>query len=83
MKLPSMLNGPVTRAQIDHPVVAAKVIRRLTGSSGKKGTGATDATEKAVSSISSPAASPASPASPARTNGIEAAKLAAGIPAEH
>ncbi|MDN5583270.1 MAG: hypothetical protein L0G55_11915 [Corynebacterium sp.] len=77
MKLPSMLNGPVTRAQIDHPVVAAKVIRRLTGSSGKKGT---DATEEAVSSISSPAASPASPA---RTNGIEAAKLAAGIPAEH
>lgn len=77
MKLPSMLNGPVTRAQINHPVVAAKVIRRLTGSSGKKGT---DATEEAVSSISSPAASPASPA---RTNGIEAAKLAAGIPAEH
>lgn len=77
MKLPSMLNGPVTRAQIDHPVVAAKVIRRLTGSSGKKGT---DATEEAVSYISSPAASPASPA---RTNGIEAAKLAAGIPAEH
>ncbi|MGP9722943.1 hypothetical protein ACT3SZ_02870 [Corynebacterium sp. AOP40-9SA-29] len=80
MKLPSMLNGPVTRAQIDHPVVAAKVIRRLTGSSGKKGTGATDATEEAVSSISSPAASPTTPT---RTNGIEAAKLAAGIPAEH
>lgn len=77
MKLPSMLNGPVTRAQIDHPVVAAKVIRRLTGSSGKKGT---DATEEAVSSISATAASAATPA---RTNGIEAAKLAAGIPAEH
>lgn len=80
MKLPSMLNGPVTRAQIDHPVVAAKVIRRLTGSSGKKGT---DATEKAVSSVSSISSTAASPATPSRTNGIEAAKLAAGIPAEH
>lgn len=77
MKLPSMLNGPVTRAQINHPVVAAKVIRQLTGSSGKKGSDAMDATEEAVSSISSAAAPPV------RTNGIEAAKLAAGIPAEH
>ncbi|MEY8567572.1 hypothetical protein AALF15_13545 [Corynebacteriaceae bacterium 7-707] len=78
MKLPSILNARVTRAQIDHPVVAAKVIRKLTGSSGKKS-----------SSSASPAA-PAGAAAPAptrftltRTNGIDAAKVAAGVPSAH
>lgn len=71
-----MLNARVTRAQIDHPVVAAKVIRKLTGSSGKK------------SAETGPTATP--PAAPAptrysltRTNGIDAAKVAAGVPAAH
>ncbi|MGN0095102.1 MAG: hypothetical protein ACI38U_03470 [Corynebacterium sp.] len=77
MKLPNMLNARVTRAQIDHPVVAAKVIRKLTGSSGKKkGAG-----------NGSAAASPTAPAptrySLTRTNGIDAAKVAAGVPAVH
>ncbi|MDN5683856.1 hypothetical protein [Corynebacterium glyciniphilum] len=76
MKLPNILNARVTRAQIDHPVVAAKVIRKLTGSSGKKGT-----------ETGSQAASPAAPAptrySLTRTNGIDAAKVAAGVPAAH
>ncbi len=72
-----MLNARVTRAQIDHPVVAAKVIRKLTGSSGKK-KGAENGSQ---------AASPAAPAptrySLTRTNGIDAAKVAAGVPAAH
>ncbi|AHW62694.1 hypothetical protein [Corynebacterium glyciniphilum] len=74
MKLPNMLNARVTRAQIDHPVVAAKVIRKLTGSSGKKG----------GSSSPAPVVSrPVTRATLTRTNGIDAAKIAAGVPSAH
>lgn len=74
MKLPKMMNSRVTRAQIDHPVLAANVIRRLTGSSGKKKGG----------SAESPAPVPAPTRyTLTRTNGIDAAKVAAGVPAGH
>jgi hypothetical protein len=75
MKLPSMLNARVTRAQIDHPVVAASVIRKLTGSSGKKSGTTGDPT------VSAPAVSV--PPVLTRTNGIDAAKVAAGVPTGH
>ncbi|WP_420098122.1 hypothetical protein [Corynebacterium sp.] len=77
MKLPSMLNARVTRAQIDHPVVAGKVIRKLTGSSGKKGKDGKDG------SAAAPVSPPLTRATLTRTNGIDAAKIAAGVPAAH
>ncbi|MGV0868998.1 hypothetical protein [Corynebacterium kalidii] len=81
MKLPSMLNARVTRAQIDHPVVAAAVIRKLTGSSGKK-SGATAGPATAPSAPSAPSAASVPPVL-TRTNGIDAAKVAAGVPTGH
>ncbi|MEJ6550417.1 hypothetical protein PQI66_12765 [Corynebacterium sp. USCH3] len=80
MKLPSMLNARVTRAQIDHPVVAGKVIRKLTGSSGKKGKNGKDGTD---GSAAAPVSPPLTRATLTRTNGIDAAKIAAGVPAAH
>ncbi|MGO1950942.1 MAG: hypothetical protein ACTH1D_14995 [Mycobacteriaceae bacterium] len=77
MKIPSVLNAHATRAQIDRPVATAKVIRKLTGSSGKK---------KPSGADNEPAPAPA-PAPTrdtlTRTNGIDAAKVAAGVPADH
>ncbi|MCJ7857524.1 hypothetical protein [Corynebacterium kalidii] len=78
MKLPSMLNARVTRAQIDHPVVAAAVIRKLTGSSGKK----SGATAGPATAPSAPTAASVPPVL-TRTNGIDAAKVAAGVPTGH
>lgn len=83
-------NVALTRAQIDRPVLAGKMIRRLTGSSGKKTSGK-DATSAApahaahisgVGAAKAAAGVPDAPATdaPTRTNGIEAAKLAAGVP---
>lgn len=67
MHLPTPLNAFVTRAQVNHPVIAGKIIRSLTGSGSKS------------SAHSENSVRPAS-SSPARTNGIEAAKTAAGVP---
>ncbi|HIW90155.1 MAG TPA: hypothetical protein H9870_00580 [Candidatus Corynebacterium avicola] len=109
MKLPKSMIVPVTRAQIDRPVMAAKVIRRLTSSSGKskgsKGSEDTDAgagagagagahaganagAGESVGSRAASAAAAAHQTTPTRetltrTNGIEAAKIAAGVPAAH
>lgn len=82
MKLPTFLNSSVTRAQIDHPGVAASVIRRLTGSSGRKG----DSTPTATPAPSAPQTAPVTRATRAtltRTNGIDAARIAAGVPTDH
>lgn len=79
MSLPKFLNGVITRTQVTHPVLASKVIRRLTGSGGKKKGG-----DAASAAHPAPGASAASDASAAgRTDGIEAAKIAAGVPAAH
>ena len=110
MKLPKSMIVPVTRAQIDRPVMAAKVIRRLTSSSGKsKGSKGADAgagagagsgsgaganaganagAGESVGTRAASAAAAAHQTTPtretlARTNGIEAAKIAAGVPAAH
>lgn len=84
MKLPAFLNTPVTRAQINHPVLAGKVIRRLTGSSGKKKSGGAESAASASAAASTAAAAPqVTRATLTRTNGVEAAKIAAGVPAGH
>ena len=95
MKLPKSLNIPVTRAQIDRPVMAAKVIRKLTSSSGKSkssegagagtgngGTAADAASAGAAASDTAPQAAPTRETL-TRTNGIDAAKVAAGVPTDH
>lgn len=90
MSLPKSLNATVTRAQINHPVLAGKVIRRLTGSTaGKKG-GATASTPaehaphvSGVAAAKTAAGVPGTPTALSRDNGIEAAKIAAGVPAAH
>jgi hypothetical protein len=66
-------NVALTHAQIERPVLAGKVIRRVTGGGSKK------------KGHSSPAqdAAPTAPVVLTRTNGIEAAKRAAGVPAQH
>jgi hypothetical protein len=86
-------NVALTRAQIDRPVLAGKVIRKLTGSSGKKTSGkdATSASPEHAAHVSGVEAAklaagvPDAPVTeaPTRTNGIEAAKHAAGVPATH
>ena len=86
-------NVALTRAQIDRPVLAGTVIRKLTSSGGKKNSGkdATSAAPEHATNISGLAAAktaagvPETPHTdaPTRTNGIEAAKRAAGVPAAH
>ena len=98
MKLPKSLNIPVTRAQIDRPVMAAKAIRKLTSSSGKSkssegagagtGNGGTAADAADAASAGAAASDTAPQAAPTRetltrTNGIDAAKVAAGVPTDH
>jgi hypothetical protein len=68
-------NVALTRAQIDRPVLAGKVIRRVTGGgSKKKGSGHHAPAQDAATTV---------PAVLTRTNGIEAAKRAAGVPTIH
>lgn len=83
-------NSALTRAQIERPVLAGKVIRKLTGSSSSKKDAASTAPEHAVH-VSGVAAAKAAAGVPRsaetsaaplpRTVGIGAAKLAAGVPA--
>lgn len=84
-------NIALTRAQIERPVIAGTVIRKLTGSSSKKKGGqdavpATPTVEHAahVSGVAAAKAAAGVPDTAAvltRTDGIEAAKIAAGVPA--
>ena len=87
-------NSALTRAQSERPVLAGKVIRKLTGSSSSKKETGEDATSTApehathVSGVAAARAAAGVPesaetraASLPRTDGIEAAKLAAGVPA--
>lgn len=85
-------NVALTRAQIERPVIAGTVIRRLTGGSSTKKSGqdAAPTVEHAahVSGVAAAKAAAGVPESAAtraasltRTDGIEAAKIAAGVPA--
>ena len=85
-------NVVLTRAQIERPVLAGKVIRKLTGSSGKtSGKDAAPAAPEHATHLSGVAAAKAAAGvpdtahtdAPTRTNGIGAAKRAAGVPAAH
>lgn len=85
-------NSALTRAQIERPVLAGNVIRKLTGSSSSKKDATSAAPEHAthVSGVAAAKAAAGVPesaetraASLPRTDGIEAAKIAAGVPAAH
>lgn len=76
MSLPKFLNKFVTRAQVNYPTLAAKVIRKLTGSSSKSSSSAPAIAPSGADSVQS-----SDPLN--RDNGIEAAKVAAGVPVVH
>jgi hypothetical protein len=82
MKLPKPLNATLTRAQIDRPVATGKVIRRLTSSGGKSGeTKGAEADAGETDGSNAPTPAPTRETL-TRTNGIDAAKIAAGVPSE-
>ncbi|HJG47098.1 hypothetical protein [Corynebacterium variabile] len=68
-------NSALTRAQIERPVLAGKVIRKLTGSSSSKKETGEDATSTAPEDATSTA-----PEHATHVSGVAAARAAAGVP---